>query len=61
LDTEIIIHKADLTKVITGETTLEALFESGQAVLRGDAKNLQDLASSLDKFDMKFDILPLNR
>ncbi|QFT13122.1 alkyl/aryl-sulfatase [Vibrio sp. THAF190c] len=61
LDTEIIIHKADLTKVITGETTLEALFESGQAGLRGDAKNLQDLASSLDKFDMKFDILPLNR
>jgi uncharacterized sulfatase len=61
LDTEIIVNKADLTKVIIGETTLQALFESGQAGLRGDANNLNELVGTLDQFDMKFDILPLLR
>ncbi|WP_112479793.1 alkyl/aryl-sulfatase [Vibrio variabilis] len=61
LDTEIIIHKSDLTRVLTGQTTLEALFENGQAGLRGEAQNLKGLKDALDEFDMKFDILPLIR
>ncbi len=61
LDTEIVITKADLTRVLTGQTTLDKLFENGEAQLKGDAQNLNDLAAALDKFDMKFDILPLIR
>lgn len=61
VDTEIIVNKADLTQVLTGQTTLDALFKSGKAELRGDANNVTQLKASLDQFDMKFDILPLVR
>ncbi|GAL10277.1 alkyl sulfatase [Vibrio astriarenae] len=59
IDTQIIVHKADLTRVLLGETTLDQLVESGQAGIKGDAENIKALASVLDQFDGKFEILPL--
>lgn len=59
VDFELIINKADFTKVVLGETTLEALFKSGQAGVKGDASLLEQLAGSLDKFDGMFEILPM--
>ncbi|MCP3699321.1 MAG: hypothetical protein GY920_12310, partial [Aliivibrio sp.] len=59
VDFELIINKADFTKVVLGETTLEALFKSGQAGVKGDASLLEKLAGSLDNFDGMFEILPM--
>lgn len=59
IDTQMIVHKADLTRVLLGETTLDKLVESGQAGIKGNAENIKALASVLDQFDGKFEILPL--
>ncbi len=59
LDTQLIVNKSDLTRVLLGETTLDKLVEAGQAGIKGDAANIKQLASALDQFDGKFEILPL--
>jgi len=59
VDFELIINKSDFTQVVLGQTTLKALFESGQAGVKGDASLLDKLAGSLDKFDGMFEILPM--
>lgn len=59
LDTQLIIHKSDLTRVLLAEVTLAELVESGVAGIKGEASNIQDLASVLDKFEGNFEILPL--
>ncbi|MFM2643505.1 alkyl sulfatase dimerization domain-containing protein [Vibrio chagasii] len=60
LDTQLIVNKSDLTRVLLGETTLDKLVEAGQAGIKGDAANIKQLASALDQFDGKFEILPLD-
>lgn len=59
VDFELIINKTDFTKVVLGETTLEALFESGQASVKGESELLGQLAATLDEFDGLFEILPM--
>ncbi|MGD8172737.1 alkyl/aryl-sulfatase [Vibrio sp. TRT 21S02] len=59
VDFELVINKTDFTKVVLGETTLEALFESGRASVKGNASLLDKLAGTLDEFDGLFDILPM--
>lgn len=59
LDTQLIVNKSDLTRVLLGETSLDKLVEAGQAGIKGDAANIKQLASALDQFDGKFEILPL--
>ncbi|MGY3572771.1 alkyl/aryl-sulfatase [Vibrio paucivorans] len=59
LDTQLIINKTDLTKVLLGKATIDQLVKDGQAGIKGEASNIKKLASALDKFDGKFEILPL--
>ncbi|MCE2572365.1 alkyl/aryl-sulfatase [Motilimonas eburnea] len=59
VDFELIIDKADFTKVVLGQTTLDELFKSKQASVKGDAALLGQLAATLDKFDGMFEILPM--
>ncbi len=58
-DTSLYLHKADMTRIISGETTLQALFESGQAGIKGDVESFQKMATSIDKFTPDFDIVPM--
>jgi len=59
LDTQLIINKADLTRILLREVTLEKLVELGQVGIKGDASNIKHLTEALDHFDGKFEILPL--
>ncbi|MGR5296588.1 alkyl/aryl-sulfatase [Vibrio mediterranei] len=58
-DVELIVHKADLTRIALGQTTLEALLKSGQAGIKGDGELIGKLAATLDEFDGMFEILPM--
>ncbi|WP_375750418.1 alkyl/aryl-sulfatase [Vibrio sp. HN007] len=59
VDFELVINKTDFTQVVLGQTTVEALVQSGQAEIKGDASLLDKLAGTLDKFDGMFEILPM--
>lgn len=59
VDFELIINKADFTKVVLGEITLESLIESGQAGVKGNSALLGQLTETLDTFDGLFEILPM--
>ncbi|MGR5091809.1 alkyl/aryl-sulfatase [Vibrio maritimus] len=56
---ELVINKADLTRVALGQTTLDELLKSGQAGIKGNAELIGQLAASLDEFDGMFEILPM--
>ncbi|WEM45715.1 alkyl sulfatase dimerization domain-containing protein (plasmid) [Photobacterium sp. DA100] len=58
-DVTLNITKADLTQIVLGNTTLEALIKSGEAKVDGNAELLQQLAGALDEFDGMFEILPM--
>ncbi|MFC5077791.1 Metallo-beta-lactamase superfamily protein [Vibrio thalassae] len=59
VDTQLIIHKTDLTRVLVGEVTLQKLVEDGIAGIRGDANNIAALAATMDEFALGFEIVPL--
>jgi len=56
---ELVINKADLTRVALGQITLDELLKSGQAGIKGNAELIGQLAASLDEFDGMFEILPM--
>ena len=58
-DVTLSISKADLTQIVLGKTTLDALVKSGDAKVEGNGQLLEQLASSLDEFDGMFEILPM--
>lgn len=59
VDVELVINKADFTKVAAGATSLDTLVKSGNATVKGDATLLKKLASTFDTFDGMFEILPM--
>lgn len=59
LDTELIINRTDLTRVLIGQVTIKSLIESGVAGVKGDTKNIDAIAGVMDKFDTDFEIVPL--
>ncbi|PSU36091.1 alkyl/aryl-sulfatase [Photobacterium lutimaris] len=58
-DVTLTITKEDLTQIVLGNTTLEALVKSGEAKVEGNGQLLQQLAGALDDFDGMFEILPM--
>jgi alkyl sulfatase BDS1-like metallo-beta-lactamase superfamily hydrolase len=60
-DTTLFIDKADLTKVLLGQTTFPELLESGVARTSGEASNLMALGSVIEMPNAKFEILPLKK
>jgi alkyl sulfatase BDS1-like metallo-beta-lactamase superfamily hydrolase len=60
-DTTLFIDKADLTKVLLGQTTFSELLESGVARTSGEASNLMALGSVIETPNPKFEILPLKK
>lgn len=58
-DVTLTITKADLTQIVLGKSTLEALVKSGAAKVEGNGQLLQQLAGTLDDFDGMFEILPM--
>jgi uncharacterized sulfatase len=59
VDLELIINKVDFTNLVLGETTLEALLETGKASVKGKGELLGQLVTTLDEFDGLFEILPM--
>ncbi|WP_413112193.1 alkyl/aryl-sulfatase [Thaumasiovibrio sp. DFM-14] len=59
VDFELVINKTDFTSLVLGETTLEALLESGKASVKGEGELISQLAATLDEFDGLFEILPM--
>ncbi|OIQ24872.1 alkyl sulfatase dimerization domain-containing protein [uncultured Vibrio sp.] len=57
-DATLHVNKADLTKILLGETTMAALLTSGKAGISGDAGVLEKLKLSMVRFDDKFEIVP---
>jgi hypothetical protein len=55
------IEKADLTKVLLGQTTFSELLESGVARTDDEASNLMALGSVIEMPNPKFEILPLKK
>jgi alkyl sulfatase BDS1-like metallo-beta-lactamase superfamily hydrolase len=60
-DTTLFINKADLSKVLLGQTTFPELLESGIARTSGEASNLMALGSVIEIPNAKFEILPLKK
>ncbi|GLP97105.1 alkyl/aryl-sulfatase [Paraferrimonas sedimenticola] len=58
-DVTLEISKADLTKVVLGQVTLEELLKSGEAKVKGNGELIGKLAATLDEFDGMFEILPM--
>ncbi len=56
-DATVTIDRADLNRVILGETDMEALVVAGTAKVDGDAGALRDLLGLLDDFDFWFNIV----
>jgi len=54
----IIINRSDLNQVMMGQKTLKELIASGVAKTKGDLSVLTKLASTLDTFEIGFEILP---
>jgi len=57
-DATLHINKADITKLMLGQTNLKALLESGMAGIEGDATVIAKLAQASVEFDESFEILP---
>jgi alkyl sulfatase BDS1-like metallo-beta-lactamase superfamily hydrolase len=57
-DTTITVDRADLDRVMTGETTLAALIDDGTASLEGSRGPFDRLRSTLVQFDPLFEIMP---
>lgn len=57
-DLTLTVNRKDLEQVMAGAKTLEDLIKSGQMKTQGDLKILSQLASVMDQFDIRFEILP---
>lgn len=58
-DATLFINKADVTKILLGQTSLKSLLESKQAGMTGDQQAFANIASTLVDFDANFEIVPL--
>jgi alkyl sulfatase BDS1-like metallo-beta-lactamase superfamily hydrolase len=52
------INRSDLEQTMMGAKTLEAQIADGTAKVQGDARVLQQLASTMVDFDPRFEIMP---
>jgi alkyl sulfatase BDS1-like metallo-beta-lactamase superfamily hydrolase len=57
-DLTLTINRSDLEQVMIGAVTLEKQIIAGKAKLKGDAKVLNQLASTLVEFEIGFEIMP---
>ncbi|MCZ6717907.1 MAG: MBL fold metallo-hydrolase [Gammaproteobacteria bacterium] len=57
-DLTLTINRSDLLQVMVGKITLAKQIETGKAKVKGNAKVLQQLASTLFNFEMGFEIMP---
>ncbi len=57
-DLTLTIDRADLERVMTGNKTLIAQIEDGTATIDGDVSVLQQLASTMVRFEVLFEVLP---
>jgi alkyl sulfatase BDS1-like metallo-beta-lactamase superfamily hydrolase len=57
-DLIITVNRADLEKVMGGQTTFEALLKGGQAKFTGDRKPFDQLRSVLTTFTPDFELMP---
>lgn len=57
-DLTLTINRADLEQTMMGAKTLEAQIADGTAKVEGDARILQQLASTMVDFDPRFEIMP---
>ncbi|WP_062261153.1 alkyl/aryl-sulfatase [Endozoicomonas arenosclerae] len=57
-DSTLYINKSDVTDILLKRTTLKALFEKGQAGLKGDCEVIGKLQSSMTAFNPTFEIVP---
>lgn len=57
-DLSISLNRADLEKVMTGERKLTDMLADGTAQSEGDTEIVAQLASTLDQFDLGFELMP---
>lgn len=57
-DLTLTLNRADLERVMAGETTLDALLADGTATFEGDIGILGQLAALMVEFDPRFEIMP---
>ena len=57
-DLSVTIQRSDLEKVMTGEQKLVDLIADGTAQSEGDTSVIEQLASTLDQFDLGFELMP---
>lgn len=57
-DLTLTIDRAELVPVMTGETTLDAQIDAGNAQVEGDRAVLTQIASLLTDFEMTFEVMP---
>ncbi|WP_245218194.1 MULTISPECIES: alkyl/aryl-sulfatase [unclassified Ruegeria] len=57
-DLSIVLNRADLEKVMTGESKLVDMLADGTAQSEGNTDVVSQLASTLDQFDLGFELMP---
>ncbi|MCA0908429.1 MBL fold metallo-hydrolase [Ruegeria marisrubri] len=57
-DLSIVLNRADLEKVMTGESKLVDMLADGTAQSEGNTDVVAQLASTLDQFDLGFELMP---
>ncbi|WP_298849156.1 alkyl sulfatase dimerization domain-containing protein [uncultured Ruegeria sp.] len=57
-DLSISLNRADLEKVMTGERKMSEMLTDGTAKSEGDVEIVAQLASTLDQFDLGFELMP---
>lgn len=57
-DLTLTINRSDLEQTMMGKKTLESQIKDGTAKMQGDARILQQLASTMVDFDPRFEIMP---
>ncbi|MCG9730431.1 MBL fold metallo-hydrolase [Shewanella sp. Isolate13] len=57
-DANLIVNKADVNRILLGQTTLKALLASGDAKLTGDKEAFGKIADSMVEFNPAFEIVP---
>ena len=58
-DATLTVNKADVTRILMGQTKLKTLLSDGTARLSGDNTAFNKIASSLVEFKPDFEIVPL--
>ena len=57
-DANLVVNKADVNRILLGQTTLKALLASGDAKLTGDKSAFGKIADSMVEFNPDFEIVP---